>query len=65
MLRYENKKTGSIFNIPDEIKIEDMDSWNYCIKRLIKNDEKIIKKQATKLAIVLKNTLVRREQNVK
>lgn len=61
MLKYENKKTGSVFNIPGEIKIEDMNSWNYCIKRMIENDKKLIKKQTTKLATTLKNILILKE----
>lgn len=60
MLRYENKKTRALLNIPDEQKISDIDDWAYLIKMMIYNDERVIKNNMTKLAIVLKEV-----QNVK
>lgn len=33
MLRYQNTKTNSLINIPDNIKIKDVDDYAYLIKK--------------------------------
>ena len=53
MLRYENKKTGTLLNIPEEQRIEDVDDWMYIIKMLVYNDKRLIKEKMTNLVNVL------------
>ena len=65
MLRYENKKTGSLLNIPDEQKISDMDDWSQMIKLMIWNDNRLMKEKMTQLATVLNNIVVRSGYNDK
>ena len=55
MLRYENKKTGSLLNFPDEQTISGIDDVAYLIKIMIWNDERVMKNNITKLVTVLKN----------
>ena len=43
MLRYENRKTNSLINIPEEINLSNIEDYTYLIKMMIYNDEKIIK----------------------
>lgn len=50
MLQYKNTKTNSLFNVPDNLKIQDVDDWAYVIKMMIYNDERLIKNATQKLA---------------
>lgn len=63
MLRYENKKTGSVLNIPEDIKIKDVNDYSYLIRMMIYNDERIIKKQVIKLTNSLRNIILDRINN--
>ena len=55
MLRYQNSKTNSLINIPDDIKIKDVDDWAYIIKMMIYNDERLIKQKQQELVNCLTN----------
>lgn len=50
MLQYKNTKTNSFINIPDNIKLKDVDDYAYLIKMMIYHDEFLIKDKAQKLA---------------
>lgn len=44
MIRYENSKTKSLLNIPeDDIRIGEIDDWAYIMKMMIYNDQRIIR----------------------
>lgn len=49
MLRYENRKTNSLINIPEEINLSNIEDCTYLIKMMIYNDEKIIKNKMQQL----------------
>lgn len=49
MLRYENRKTNSLINIPEEINLSNIEDYTYLIKMMIYNDEKIIKNKIQQL----------------
>lgn len=49
MLRYENRKTNSLINIPEEINLSNIEDYTYLIKMMIYNDEKIIKNKMQQL----------------
>ena len=53
MLRYENKKTGSLLIIPDEQTLSSIEDYSYLLKIMIYNDERIIKNTMTDLVRVL------------
>lgn len=50
MLEYQNKKTGSLWRMPGEISINEMDDYSYLIKLMIYNDNRIIKNKMQELA---------------
>ena len=50
MLRYENRKTNSLINIPEELTLSNIDDYTYLIKMMIRHDEKIIKNKMQQLA---------------
>ena len=43
MLEYKNKKTESLWRMPGEISIKEMDDYSYLIKLMIYNDNRIVK----------------------
>lgn len=45
MLEYKNKKTGSLWRMPGEISVNEMDDYSYLIKLMIYNDNRLIKKE--------------------
>lgn len=49
MIRYQNSKTNSLINIPDDIKIKDVDDYAYLIKLMIYHDEWLIKQEQQRL----------------
>ena len=49
MLRYENKKTNSLINIPEKITLSNIEDYTYLIKMMIYHDEKIIKNKMQQL----------------
>lgn len=49
MLRYENRKTNSLINIPEEITLSNIEDYTYLIKMMIYHDEKIIKNKMQQL----------------
>lgn len=66
MLRYQNTKTNSLINIPDDIKIKDVDDYAYLIKMMIHNDERLIKQKQQELVNCLTNVKNKKSfQNVK
>lgn len=50
MLEYKNKKTGSLWHMPGDIRINEMDDYSHLIKLMIYNDNRIIKKKMQELA---------------
>lgn len=54
MLRYENKKTGSLLIIPKN-SLSSIEDDTYLVKIMVFNDERIIKKRMTELATVLRS----------
>ena len=52
MLRYENKKTGSLLIMPEQ-KLSNIEDDAYLLKIMVYNDERIIKNRMTDLATVL------------
>jgi hypothetical protein len=60
MLRYENRKTNSLINIPEEINLSNIEDYTYLIKMMIYNDEKIIKNKMQQLVNCLEQIKNRR-----
>lgn len=60
MLRYENRKTNSLINIPEEIDLSNIEDYTYLIKMMIYNDEKIIKNKMQQLVNCLEQIKNRR-----
>ena len=60
MLRYENRKTNSLINIPEEINLSNIEDYTYLIKIMIYNDEKIIKNKMQQLVNCLEQIKNRR-----
>lgn len=60
MLRYENRKTNSLINIPEEINLSNIEDYTYLIKMMIYNDEKIIKNKMQQLVNCLEQIKKRR-----
>ena len=54
MLKYENKKTGSLLIIPENQILSSIEDDMYLIKMMIYNDERIIKNKIKNLVTVLK-----------
>lgn len=54
MLRYENKKTGSLLIIPESQNLSSIEDDVHLLKIMIYNDERIIKNRITELVAVLK-----------
>lgn len=50
MLEYKNSKTGSLWHMPGDIRINEMDDYSHLIKLMIYNDNRIIKKKMQELA---------------
>ena len=61
MLRYQNTKTNSLINIPDNTKIKDVDDYAYLIKMMIYHDEWIIKQKNQQLLNCLIQVKQRKE----
>ena len=61
MLRYQNTKTNSLINIPDNIKISEVDDYSYLIKMMIYHDELLIKQKMQELANCLEQVRQRKE----
>ena len=53
MLKYENKKTGSLLIIPEDQTLSSIEDDAYLLELMIYNDERIIKNRMTDLATVL------------
>ena len=60
MLRYENRKTNSLINIPEEINLSNIEDYTYLINMMIYNDEKIIKNKMQQLVNCLEQIKNRR-----
>lgn len=60
MLRYENRKTNSLINIPEDINLSNIEDYTYLIKMMIYNDEKIIKNKMQQLVNCLEQIKNRR-----
>lgn len=60
MLRYENRKTNSLINIPEEMNLSNIEDYTYLIKMMIYNDEKIIKNKMQQLVNCLEQIKNRR-----
>ena len=65
MLRYENRKTNSLINIPEEINLSNIEDYTYLIKMMIYNDEKIIKNKMQQLVNCLEQIKNRRTNILK
>ena len=61
MLRYQNTKTNSLINIPDNIKIKDVDDYAYLIKMMIHHDEQLLKNKQQQLLNCLIQVKQRKE----
>ena len=61
MLRYQNTKTKSLINVPDNIKIKDVDDWAYIIKMMIYHDELLIKQKQQQLVNCLTQVKQKKE----
>ena len=61
MLRYQNRKTNSLINIPDDVKIKDVDDYAYLIKIMIHHDELLIKQKNQQLLNCLIQVKQRKE----
>lgn len=61
MLRYQNTKTNSLINVPDNIKIKDVDDYTYLIKMMIYHDEWLIKQKQQQLVNCLVQVKHRKE----
>lgn len=61
MLIYKNKKTNSLINIADNIKIKDVDDYAYLIKMMIHHDEQLLKNKQQQLLNCLIQVKQRKE----
>ena len=61
MLRYQNTKTNSLINIPDDIKISNVDDYAYLIKMMIYHDEWLVKQKIQELVNCLEQVKQRKE----
>ena len=50
MLKYRNAKTNSLINVPDDLKLSDVDDYAHLIKMMIYHDNYLIKDKMQKLA---------------
>lgn len=62
MLRYENRKTNSLINIPEEITLSNIEDYTYLIKMMLYHDEKIIKNKMQQLVNCLEQIKNKGEQ---
>lgn len=63
MLRYENRKTNSLINIPEEITLSNIEDYTYLIKMMLYHDEKIIKNKMQQLVNCLEQIKNRGNNN--
>lgn len=61
MLQYKNTKTNSLINIPENLKLQDVDDYTYLIKMMIYHDEQLIKNEAQKLVNCLTQVKLMKE----
>lgn len=65
MLRYENGKTNSLINIPEEITLSNIEDYTYLIKMMLYHDEKIIKNKMQQLVNCLEQIKNRGNNNAR
>lgn len=61
MLRYENRKTNSLINIPEEINLSNIEDYTYLIKMMIYNDEKLVKNKIRQIVNCLEQIKANKE----
>ena len=60
MLEYKNNKMGSLWRMPGEISLSEMDDYSHLIKLMIYNDNRIVKNKMQALANCLVQVRERR-----
>lgn len=60
MLEYKNNKTGSLWRMPGEISLSEMDDYSHLIKLMIYNDNRIVKNKMQELTNCLVQVRERR-----
>lgn len=61
MLRYENRKTNSLINIPEEINLSNIEDYTYLIKMMIYHDEKLVKNKIRQIVNCLEQIKANKE----